>query len=65
MLGVFHLFTNVEKVSELTKCIGRNILLVVMDEKETTSLHQIDARGSSQCSCYRRKDGDGEVDDFL
>ena len=27
--------------------------------------HPVDARGGSQGGCYRRKDGDGEVQDFL
>jgi hypothetical protein len=27
--------------------------------------YHVDARGGSQGGCYRRKDGDGEVQDFL
>ena len=29
------------------------------------SSHQVDARGGAQGGRYRRKDGDGELDDFL
>ena len=29
------------------------------------ALHQPDARGGAEGGCYRRKYGDGEVDDFL
>ena len=29
------------------------------------SSHQVDPRGGAEGGCYRRQDGDGEVDDFL
>ena len=34
-------------------------------ERVMPSSHQVDARGGAQGGRYRRKDGDGELDDFL